>query len=96
MEEQVTLKHPEGKKSIMMGRTQYDQLSRLLLDILDQYHEMTHRELFEIAAGSLAASSFSSKGSFNWYLEWVKLDLEARKLICRKAGKKPVVYTFCQ
>lgn len=34
------------------------------------------------------------EGSLEWYLEWVELNLEARKEIKRVSDKSPVKYTI--
>ncbi len=33
------------------------------------------------------------EGSIEWHMEWVKLDMEARKEIVRKTDKSPIRYS---
>lgn len=91
METKVQLKHPEGKKAIRVDKEKYDLLKRFLLKVLKANGELTHSEISQAIILDLKKNKIDFTGSVQWYLEWVKLDLEARKEIKRsknKAGDK--------
>ena len=82
-EEKILTKHPSGKSGRNISKARYDAVKRALLTALRD-RELTHTELMSAVAARL-------KGRFeanvSWYAETVKLDLEARRVIERTAGK---------
>lgn len=80
-EEKIFIKHPRGRSGKSISRRKYDLLHGAILSVL-RNKELTHPQLFSAVEQKLKGK-FS--GNVTWYGEWVKLDLEARKLIERTA-----------
>jgi hypothetical protein len=83
IEEKILTQHPLGKTGRSISREKYESLKQAILAALRR-KELTHTELFQQLNKSLKGN-FS--GNVSWYGETVKLDLEARKVIERTAGK---------
>jgi hypothetical protein len=78
METIVTLR-PDGKKGVVMPKQNYDEISTIVLSILDTEEEtFTLHALLERAQDNLPDMIDSD---VSWYVLQVKLDLEARGLI---------------
>ena len=88
----VQLKHPQGKRAVTMSKETYDLLKPSVLKCLRRKGEATFTEILEGCAADLKKAGTPVKGSLSWYLEWVKLDLEARKLIRRSSDSTPQKY----
>ena len=89
IEEKVQTKHPDSKKrGVNISKEKYDSIRSLIIECLRK-KELTYTELSkcvgEILKGRL-------KGSIEWYVEVVKLDLEARRIIERMPNTKPQLY----
>ena len=87
-EEKILTKHPTGKNGVNMPKKKYDTIRKSILDSLDK-NEMSYSNIAQAAKDGLV-NSF--QGSTEWYVEVVKLDLEARKLIERIPNTKPQLY----
>ena len=94
MEPKIELKHPEGKKAISMESGKYNTLKLAVIECLKSKPELTHKELKQAVAGYLEKNKIQFSGSVPWHLEWVKLDMEARKEIKRVTDKSLVKYTL--
>jgi hypothetical protein len=81
----IQLLHPEGKKNFKISEEKYDAVKRSIVHYLKSRGEMTHRELLGCVSNSLAAGF---DGSISWYVEAVKLDLEAKGVIRRSLKSK--------
>ena len=81
----IQLLHPEGKKNFKISEEKYDTVKRSIVHCLKSRGEMTYRELLRCVSNSLAAGF---DGSISWYVEAVKLDLEARDVIRRSLKSK--------
>lgn len=86
MEQKIQLKHPQGKKAIKMYKTKYEILKKALLEHLNQKGESTHTEIWKTTAENFKKKKINFEGSIQWHMEWVKLDLEANKVIKRISG----------
>ena len=75
--------HPQGKKGRAIDSIKYALTRQAILECLEK-EEMTQDELVRCVVGRLEGRFEGSKG---WYVESVKLDLEARKLIERYQAK---------
>ena len=64
------------------------------MNYLDTTAESTQAEMMQAIQDEFKKSKVIFKGSVPWHLEWVKLDLEARKKIKRLPGGSPVKYTI--
>ena len=83
MEQKIQLKHPEGKKAVSMYKSKYDPLKNALLNHLKKRGERTHEELLDAITEEFKKNKIKFDGSIQWHMEWVKLDLEANKIIQR-------------
>ena len=54
--------------------------------------ESTHTEILQTITEDFKKNKTKFEGSIEWHLEWVKLDLEARKEIKRIGDKSPVKF----
>ncbi len=86
-ENRIKTKHPEGKSGVSISKEKYDVIHNAILDCLNEKGEMTYTELTKDIS---KLEKF--RGSINWYVECVKLDLEARKIIERVPKTRPVLY----
>ncbi|MEP7231413.1 MAG: hypothetical protein ABI691_14225 [Ginsengibacter sp.] len=94
MEQKVQLKHPEGKKAVTMTKSKYDALKNALLNHLKEKEELTHVELLNAITEDFKMNKIKFEGSIQWHMEWVKLDLEANKIIQRLNASTPQKYTL--
>ncbi len=83
MEPKIQLQHPTGKKAISMDKEKYDVLKKSILNILKTKGEFTHTEILKAVLEDFKKNKIKFEGSIEWNMEWVKLDLEARKEIKR-------------
>jgi hypothetical protein len=92
MNEKVQLKHPQGKKPISMSKEKYNLLKPAVLKYLRTKGEATFSEISSAIEKDLKTKGQTFQGSLPWHLEWVKLDLEARKVIRRVPNSSPQEY----
>ena len=92
MEQILQLKHPSGKKAVSMNKGKYDPLKKVLLKYLKTKGESTHAEILQAITNDFKKNNTKFEGSVGWHLEWVKLDLEARKEIKRVGDKSHVKF----
>jgi len=78
-EEKVLTLHPQGKKGRSIDRQKYELTRLAILQCLEK-EDMTQDELVLCVVQRLENKFEGSKG---WYMESVKLDLEARQVIER-------------
>jgi hypothetical protein len=81
----IQLLHPEGKRNFKISEEKYDAIKGSITRCLKSKGELTHTELLECVSNSLAAGF---DGSISWYVEAVKLDLEARGVVRRTLRSK--------
>lgn len=94
MEQKIQLTHPAGKKAVSIDKGKYDVLKKILMRHLKNKGESTHDEIFQTVKEDFKKNDTKFEGSVNWYLEWVKLDLEAKKEIKRVSDKSPIKFTI--
>mgnify|MGYP001767353915 CR=1 FL=1 len=75
--------HPQGKRGRVIDSIKYALTRQAILDCL-QEEDLTQDELVRCAGERLEGRVEGSKG---WYVESVKLDLEARRVIERCKAK---------
>lgn len=90
MDEKILTLHPQGKKGVNIAKNRYDLMRATITSIL-KGKRLTHDELTAAVEKALKGKG-KFGGSIPWYMESVKLDLEARKVIERIAGKPYDVY----
>jgi hypothetical protein len=92
MEQKIQLKHPAGKKAISMDKEKYTVIEKSILNCLKSKKELTHAEILKALTEDFKKNKTLFKGSIEWHMEWVKLDLEARKKITRIADTSPIKF----
>ena len=86
MEERILTRHPQGKAGVNISKSKYDAVRLSVVETLRGSTGMTY---------SLLAKSVNEKlkdrfeGSVPWYVEVLKLDLEASGVIERVRKTKP-------
>ena len=94
MEQKVQLKHPQGKKAVSMSKEKYDLLKQVILKYLHAQGKATFNEILSAIKKDFKRNRTKFQGSLPWHMEWVKLDLEARKVIKRVASTSPQEYVL--
>ncbi len=92
MDQRVQLRHPGGKKPVTMEKGKYDLLKRSFLKQMRVKRTATFGEIAKAVSADLKSTGKKFQGSLPWHLEWVKLDLEARKMIRRIPETSPQEY----
>jgi hypothetical protein len=91
---QIQLTHPTGKKAVSIDKEKYDVLKEAIMNYLKTRGESTHAEISQAINEDFKKNRTRFEGSVDWHLEWVKLDLEARKEIKRSRNKTPIKFTI--
>ncbi|MCZ7609594.1 MAG: hypothetical protein M5U17_05455 [Ignavibacterium sp.] len=86
MELKIQLKHPLGKKAVSMDKLKYDILKKAFLNQL--------KKRGKAIAEDFKSNNIKFEGSIQWHVEWVKLDLEAKKEIFRVPKTSPQKYAI--
>lgn len=94
MEQKIQLLHPSGKKAISVSKGKYDLIKPVIISMLQSKGASTHEEILRYISDDLKKNNIRFEGSLEWYLEWVKLDLEAKKEIRRVGDKSPVKFVI--
>ena len=94
MDQKIQLKHPQGKKPVSMSKEKYDLLKQAILKFFDAQRKGTFTEMVIAVEKDFKTNRTEFQGSVRWHLEWMKLDLEARKVIKRVANTAPQQYTL--
>lgn len=92
MDQKIQLLHPAGKKAVSIHKEKYDLLKNSIINSLKTSGEFTFAEMLQYTDDDFKKNQIKFEGSLGWYLEWVKLDLEARKVIERVSNKYPVKF----
>lgn len=88
-EEKILALHPDPKKkAVSINKTKYELIKDEIIFSLRRT-ELSHTELNNKIISRLKKNF---DGSVSWYVETVKLDLEARGIIERDMKGKPPVY----
>lgn len=93
METKIQLNHPDGKKAIKMSIDKYEVIKTSLLNSLKSEKSLTHSEILQFIKSEFDKNNTTFEGSIQWYMQSVKMDLEAKKIISKK-GKSPAKYTL--
>ena len=92
MEQKIQLKHPAGKKAINMDKEKYILMRKAILNCLKKEGELTYKEMLEAITRNFKKDKTKFVGSIEWQMEWLKLDLKARKEIKRIADTSPIKF----
>jgi len=82
MENKIQLQHPAGKKAIKIDQDKFELLSSCINSSL-QKKALTHKELTDAVITFFEKKKIKFEGSVEWYLEHVKLHLEANNIVER-------------
>ena len=96
MNEKIRLIHPHGKKAVNMDKIKYDIIKKYLLACLKSGKKAYQKEIKEAITQNIKQNKIEFQGSIDWYLEWVKLDLEAKREIFRIGEKSPYKYSIAK
>lgn len=91
MEEKIQLEHPLGKNAIRIDKSKYYILKLTILKALE-HKALTYKELYQKVEEDFNKNNVNFEGNVEWYMESVKLDLEAKKLIKRKKEKSKLYF----
>ena len=94
--EKVQLTHPEGKKAIRMDSYKYKAIKAAFLNYLKKEGPSSFTDIWQAVAYSFEKNKTKFEGSVQWHTEWVKLDLEANKIIRRIKGTSPQQYELVE
>ncbi len=92
MEDKIQLKHPKGKKAVRISTAKYETLKEALTGYLRTNSQGTYSEIALAIHQNFKTNNVAFDGAVNWYLEWVKLDLEANNVIRRIPRTSPQQY----
>jgi len=88
MESKTQLLHPAGKHNFRIDTDKYEVMSEAIIHCL-QKQPLMHKEMLEEINDYFKKKKINFEGAVEWYMEGVKLDLEARKMVKRiKDGSK--------
>ncbi len=95
METKIQLKHPAGKNAVRLDIEKYEVLKNAILLSLKDKQELSHSEILQSIEKNFAANDIKFEGSIEWYMQSIKMDLEA-KCIISKSGKSPAKYILVE
>ena len=82
--------HPDRrKKGKRIDQSKYVIIKACIEECLKGSGELTNKQLVQCVGTQIKKENV---GSINWYVEIVKLDMEARNIITRIPGTRPVRY----
>lgn len=84
--EMMVTRHPEGREGSEIPRDIYDHIRQTILDVIDEREDISFQELIDIIEEN---TDLVLDKSVRWYVQTVKLDLEARGIIERIPGESP-------
>lgn len=86
-EEKIMTLHPQGKKGVNIAKAKYEQVRRVVLEVIESQQPISFTDMAELSKDILIEAKF--KGKPLWYITTVKLDLEARGIILRIPKTSP-------
>lgn len=84
----ILTRHPEGKSGVNINKAKYNVVKTAILKCLER-RQLTFTDLTKCVSQKLKRQF---EGSIPWYVEVVKLDLEARGIIERMPKTKLTLY----
>ena len=86
MTERVLTKHPQGKIGVNIERAKYEQIKSAITKALARDGDLSYTALNRAVEKQLKGKF---DGKIPWYVETVKLDLEARGVVTRVPKTSP-------
>jgi len=87
-QEKIQLIHPTGKKLPRIDKSKHDIMRKAILSSLKK-GPLTHKEMHQDILRDFQKNKIKFDGAVEWYMEGVKLDLEATGQIERLNDKPP-------
>jgi hypothetical protein len=88
----IRLRHPLDRKAIRMDEEKYDLLKPAMLKDLRSAGRVTFRAMSVAVEADLRTARRAFSGPIPWHVEWIRLDLEARRIIRRAQKTIPHQY----
>ena len=92
MENKIQLLHPAGKNAFKIDAKKYGVMTNAIIYCL-QERALSHKEMLDAINAYFKKRKIKFEGSVEWYMEGVKLDLEAKKIV--KRIKESSKLKFC-
>lgn len=92
--EKIQLKHPEGKKAILMNKDKYDALKTSFISCLKARKSAPFKELLSDVTDDLKNKKIKIQGVIEWNLFWVTLDMEANNDLKKDKTVSPYRYSL--
>jgi predicted metal-dependent hydrolase len=93
--ELMKLQHTDPSKStIEMDKDKYELLKKLVIKILRKKPESNFEQLLADVSQELADTDTMVKGSMQWNLGWVSMDMEAKHELFRDGTVEPPLYSL--
>ena len=94
MEQKIQLTHPQKKKAPSIDKEKYDAIRSSLVGCLKRNGKSTHAEIMHEVGNDFKTQNVKFQGSLQWYVEWVKLNLEAKHIVKRIPRTSPQQYAL--
>jgi hypothetical protein len=95
--EKIQLKHSDpSKKTVAMEKQKYDTLRNALFNVMKAGKEMTFAEMVEAVTLNFAKKKIEFKGSIQWHLAWIQMDMVARKELSRNSALSPQTFRLAK
>ena len=93
----IKLQHTDPTKStIEMDKGKYDLLKKLLIKILIKKQARSFEELLDEVTQELSKTDSMIKGSIQWNLGWVSMDMEAKHELIKDENVEPPRYSLAE
>lgn len=93
----IKLQHTDpSKRTVEMEKDKYELLKRLVVKILKNRPRSSFEQLVTDVTKELADSDNPIKGSIQWNLGWVTMDLRAKNEISKDQSVDPPLYSLKQ
>jgi hypothetical protein len=94
VEKKIQLKHPDGKKAPSIATDTYDAICKSLIGCLTRKKKATYAAMVREVGADFKISKTKFRGSLQWYVEWVRLDLEAKGTLKKIPKTSPQQFTL--
>ncbi|MEX6689177.1 hypothetical protein QTN47_16835 [Danxiaibacter flavus] len=88
----IQLKHPAGKHAVRMDKEKYLLIRQAILKSLQGGRELSHKMLLQSVVEYFEKKQIVFEGSVEWFMESVKLDMEAEGIIERISSQSMFLF----
>jgi len=93
--EKIQTRNPgRGKKGVRIEKSKYDIIRALIQESLSDGAKKSFTRILEDVSALIEKRKIPFEGFLSWYVETVKLDLEADRTIRRDTRAKPQTYSL--